>query len=388
MSSSQEKLCVDADDVETLKSVLSREDSPNKAATGWHPEEGKQRSDDIDRYLTAQSAELRRQIKVLVLGMIEPKNVFWRQMKLLGEPLTDHDCAEIAPAIRETVLGLARDIAEEVKAAAEGFSGIDPKADGQAQLWREVLDSKGQEFAHKMNDLLGDPTYRGLTHNRKAEYAPESTAHRILRERYSMFVNCSCWDFPGLLRRVSADDYVPTDHDYLHFDHRHRPAYIREALVQRRSHLLRVLDLRSGVGERKKWIHLFEDTRCVVFTVDLMAYDRHADMDCSTTYLHESMVLFESVAGSRWLDAAPVVLILANAGAFKNTVRDRAGWVLDRLLGDRREDTEDDILEVLVSKFRAVVEGRDGLEIHVCDELTATEVQNVVEIIEKVSLES
>lgn len=387
MSASQEKLCADADDVETLKSVLSHENSPGEAATGWHPEEGKQRSDDIDKYLKAQSAELRRQIKVLVHGMNEPKNIFWKQMKLLEEPLTEHDRVEMAPAIRETVLNLARNIAEEVKAVAEGFSGIDSKAGEQAQLWREVLDTEGQKFAHKMNDLLGDPSYQGLTHSRKPEYAPASTAHHIiLRQCYSMLVNCSCWDFPGLLRRISAEDYVPSDHDYLHFDHRFKFAYMREALMQRRSHMLRVLDLRNGMGERRKWIHLFEDTRCVVFPVDLMAYHQDVDMDSSTTYLHESIVLFESVARSRWLDAAPVVLILVNAGAFKKTVRSRAGRVLDSLLGDRREDTEEGILKLMVSKFREVVEGRGGLEIHVCDELTAAEVQNVVEIIEKVSL--
>lgn len=387
MAFSEAKLSGDFTETETLKSILSNEDSTGDAATGWHPKEGKKRSEDIDRYLEAESAKLKRQLKVLVLGATEPKDVFWKQTSLLENPLTDNDREEMKSTIQKRVLQLARGTALElVDELKKGDAPPDTSKHKAAEVLRHALDCDEEDLdcGRKLDEIYNDPTFQSQLD--QAKLSLRNTERGQLEMQHSMFLdnsNNTKLPLTDLLGRVLSKDYQPTDSDYVHFDNRRRSSYLHEAQIHRDTHLLRILDLHSGRGERKKWIHFFEDTKCVIFVVDLGTYCQSLMEDDGYSLLYESLLLFESVARSRWFFEIPVICVLSNVGAFKRKLKDKP---LSKWFSDYQGKTEDEALQFLVDKHVNAVKGRPGVEVHVCDELSSSAVQAVIENMEKTAL--
>lgn len=387
MSLPEAKLSGDHTETETLQSVLSHEDdSFADVAAGWHQQEGKQRSKDIDKYLNAESSKLKRQIKVLVLGMIEPKDLFWKQTWLLENPLTDHEREGMKSTIQSRVFDIARRVADELLEQLKTAEGEEILKQETTQMLQDVLAYEDENFGQKWNELYRDLGFHKRLENLCVSF--RDTENKLLETQHSLFLDRSSntsSPLEDLVQRVLSPEYNPTDHDYLHFDNRRKASYLREAQIQKDSHLLRILDLHAGTGERKKWIHFFEDTKCVIFVADLGVHGQSLMDHDESTMLHESLVLFDSVARSAWFKETPMICVLSNVAAFRGKLKDHP---MSKYFPEYKGETEDDAVDFVVQRHWEATEDRKGIEVHVCDELSSNTVENILELMERTVLKS
>lgn len=98
--------------------------------------------------------------------------------------------------------------------------------------------------------------------------------------------------FFDALPRISDSAYLPTDQDILRT--RIRSTGIREERFEIEGTKLLVVDVGGQRSERKKWMHLFEDTKLVIFVAAVSEFDQvrdtglalglraRADLSCAT----------------------------------------------------------------------------------------------------------
>jgi guanine nucleotide-binding protein G(i) subunit alpha len=80
---------------------------------------------------------------------------------------------------------------------------------------------------------------------------------------------------------------------------------------------IHIFQVNSLSGERKKWIHAFENVTSIIFTVDLACYDHVLLEEASQNRMMESLVLFDSVVNSRWFMRTSIILMMCNVALFK-----------------------------------------------------------------------
>jgi len=117
------------------------------------------------------------------------------------------------------------------------------------------------------------------------------------------------------VHRITSKEYIPSNADILHAPvlvHDMRPA---ETCFRMGGLFIRLHDvtrLRCG-GERKKWIHFFENTTSIIFCSSLLDYDKWEN---GQWLLLTSLDLFESLVNSRWFLRTSIVLFLTGIEKF------------------------------------------------------------------------
>ena len=95
------------------------------------------------------------------------------------------------------------------------------------------------------------------------------------------------------IARIAADDYVPTQEDFLKC--RVRTSGIIEEHYIIDSINFVMFDVGGQRNERKKWIHCFDDVNAVIFVVALSEYDQMLFEDNTVNRMVEAIALFEEV---------------------------------------------------------------------------------------------
>jgi len=108
---------------------------------------------------------------------------------------------------------------------------------------------------------------------------------------------------------------MPTNDDILRT--RVRSVGISEEHFKVKSYTLKVFDVGGQRSERKKWIHCFENVQILEFVAAISEYDQVLYEDESVNRLQESLVLFDSIACSRWFDRSSLVLLLNKIDLFE-----------------------------------------------------------------------
>ncbi|KAI5476910.1 hypothetical protein MNV49_007082, partial [Pseudohyphozyma bogoriensis] len=80
----------------------------------------------------------------------------------------------------------------------------------------------------------------------------------------------------------------------------------------------RVVDVGGQRSERRKWIHLFENVHVVLFVAAISEYDQVLAEDHSVSRFSESLMVFESIACSRWFTNSSLILFLNKTDLFKS----------------------------------------------------------------------
>lgn len=110
------------------------------------------------------------------------------------------------------------------------------------------------------------------------------------------------------LQRVFHMDYQPLEQDIL------RCRLATTGIIQNEFHIdkltFRMYDVGGQRGERKKWIHCFEDVSAIMFIGSLAEYDLMLAEDRTRNRLNESLDLFEGIINLPWFREAPIILFL------------------------------------------------------------------------------
>jgi len=82
----------------------------------------------------------------------------------------------------------------------------------------------------------------------------------------------------------------------------------------------RMFDVGGQRGERKKWIHCFENVTAIMYIASLIEYDQVLAEDRTRNRLEESLALFTGIINLPWFKTASVILFLNKRDLFKDKV--------------------------------------------------------------------
>mmetsp|Transcript_26204 Transcript_26204/g.37237 ORF Transcript_26204/g.37237 Transcript_26204/m.37237 type:complete len:332 (+) Transcript_26204:135-1130(+) len=237
-------------------------------------------------------------IKILLLGAGEcGKSTILKQMKILHSGgFTPDEMEEKVPVIRKNTVESMYSLITACQNF--GISFEDPKADS---------------FAAEVVRVYTDPhtqweTLTGIGTQLQYLWKNESI-QIVLRERCSeFFLLDSAPYFLRSIDRCFSEDYEPTDQDIV----RSRVATIGihefDFVVDKKS--FKLVDVGGQRGERKKWIHCFQDVKAIMFIASLSEYDQVLTEDHTRNRMQESLKLFQGIINLSWFKDTPIILFL------------------------------------------------------------------------------
>ena len=81
-----------------------------------------------------------------------------------------------------------------------------------------------------------------------------------------------------------------------------------------------LIDVGGQRTQRYKWLHCFENVNTVLFVVAMSEYDQMLKEETSVNRMRESLNLFGSMCGSKWLTDASMVLFLNKKDVFDQKI--------------------------------------------------------------------
>ncbi|KLO94735.1 putative G protein alpha chain [Fusarium fujikuroi] len=352
-----------------------------------YPAEAKARTRAIDQYLAAESQRSKRQLKIILFGDEHEKSLFMKQALLLEVPLSNEDRADVRAEARRFVASICRECLHIVDEHACKPEWIN--AHPVLGRVKEIVSSEepeDEETVESMVNLYCDAELRlalmQFGHNFN------DIERRFLNSRYPHILTCPCTangNLSKLLKRIFTPEYVPTEHDWFHFDQRRLRRVAQEALIHRDSHTLQLLQITDRSTERRKWIHvLVDDAACLLFICNLAIYDQTLLEDETINRLHEDLILFSSLANSRWFAQTPFLVILSNISAFRNKILQSplSKWFPQFEGGSDR----DAALDFIGDRFRELAKADQNMYIHATDIYSAEGVIAAIEAMEYRSL--
>jgi len=150
-------------------------------------------------------------------------------------------------------------------------------------------------LCHAFSTLWDDPIVQAIWKNRETYGFPASLSY-----------------FFSSLDRLFDIAYTPTNQDILNLQCQTTGTVIETELRRSDGDGI-IIDADQCRGRRRKWMHYFEDTECILFVVDLGGYD--------ATQMHDALLLWRSICKSRWFRQAGLVLVFNKYELFKNKIR-------------------------------------------------------------------
>nr|XP_003201106.1 guanine nucleotide-binding protein G(q) subunit alpha isoform X1 [Danio rerio] len=113
--------------------------------------------------------------------------------------------------------------------------------------------------------------------------------------------------FVDRLEQITANNYIPITADIFRT---HSPTNgIAELTIPMNSVTFRFFNVSGQRGQRKKWIHHFENVTTVIFVASLSEYDEFLEEN-NKNRMEESLPLFNSVTHSPWFAQSFILLLL------------------------------------------------------------------------------
>lgn len=115
--------------------------------------------------------------------------------------------------------------------------------------------------------------------------------------------------------RILQPSFVPTDQDILRSRAMTNGIIQTDFLIDK--NLFQMFDVGGQRGERKKWIHCFENVTAILFIASLSEFDQVLREDDTKNRMIESLNLFEGMINLPWFKNVPVLLFLNKEDLFK-----------------------------------------------------------------------
>ncbi|KAI9706876.1 MAG: hypothetical protein M1820_004655 [Bogoriella megaspora] len=185
-----------------------------------------------------------------------------------------------------------------------------------------------------------------------------------MRDKYK-YTMCNIRDFDHFMNnfdRLSAQDYVPINEDILRTD---KPLIgMTEAFFNVSGCEATFYDLGGCRGERRKWIHAFDDCNGVIFPVAMNKFDEYPINDQSAGSLQEALVLFESVINSRWFARCAIVLFFTKVDLFKEKIMSGQSKISENFPDYNGQPTDTQVAQVFfMDKFTKLAEAANAKKI-------------------------
>ncbi|KAI1075878.1 G-alpha-domain-containing protein [Whalleya microplaca] len=177
------------------------------------------------------------------------------------------------------------------------------------------------EISHAIVSLWADRGFQ-IAHRRRREFQfPDNAEYYI-----------------GAVERIAGDDYVPSNQDILRS--RLKTVKITETPFNVEDHTYVIYDVGGSRSQRKKWVHIFENVSTILFTIDVTAYERLLFEDETVNRMHEQLVLFDSIANSRWFSQTQFLIVLTKMDLLEKCLPENSvEYIFTDFLDASSEDT-------------------------------------------------
>ncbi|ORY62716.1 guanine nucleotide-binding protein subunit alpha [Leucosporidium creatinivorum] len=269
--------------------------------------EEKRTNREIEAQLRKDKEALRTTVKMLLLGAGESgKSTLVKQMRLIYNTDTPYTTSERL-SYREVVFANA---IQSMAAVIKGFDllaiPLPEERFADAEL---LLKADPDALYDEREDRMDLECVRAIERMWR-----EEGCKKAVGEAHKYQLNDSAQYFFDNIARIGAASYIPTDQDILRT--RVRSTGITEEVFRVKQYTVRVFDVGGQRSERKKWIHCFENVQVLVFVAAINEYDQNLWEDESVNRMSEALMLFESIASSRWFEKSTFVLLLNKTDLF------------------------------------------------------------------------
>jgi guanine nucleotide-binding protein G(i) subunit alpha len=211
------------------------------------------------------------------------RDVVWRNMvqgaHILATALESETLVSDAPALEPDL----RTLVDAIHTLSETVSPL-PAAASLSRFWNHATVRRMR--ARRVDDL-------GL---------PDSTAH-----------------FFEHAARILVADFVPLDQDIVRARLPTTGIIETEFRMDRRS--FRIFDVGGQRGERRKWIHCFQEVTAILFVASLADYNQMlVEGGATKNRLVDSMEVFEGILKLPWFRNTPIILFLNKEDVFRERV--------------------------------------------------------------------
>ena len=136
------------------------------------------------------------------------------------------------------------------------------------------------------------------------------------RNEYGLIDNC--FYYFKHLERIFSHSYIPSKTDILYSRQQTQGIITTEFNINQTNYC--IYDVGGQRGERKQWIHIFNDVTAIMFIGALSEYDLYLNEDRSKNRMEESLDLFETIVNMIYFKEARIILFLNKNDLFEEKI--------------------------------------------------------------------
>lgn len=258
----------------------------------------------INKTLVNDAAASKSLVKILLLGAGEcGKSTILKQMKILHRNGFDeqerHDAIDL---VRKNTLQSIQALIQACRDLEINFGSDDARH--SANL---VADIKENEIIPCTDLIL----------QMKCLWKDEGILTAYQRQNEFTLLDSAKY-FLDDVERTFDSKYNPIDQDILRTRLPTTGILETDFLIDKIN--FKMCDVGGQRGERKKWIHCFEDARAILFIASLSEYDQVLAEDRTRNRLVESLSLFEGILSLPWFKNTAIILFLNKNDIFSEKI--------------------------------------------------------------------
>jgi GTPase SAR1 family protein len=270
---------------------------------------------DVELNLLEQQIDELFKFKILLLGAGESgKSTIVKQIKLIHQKkLTPKELTVAGNSLHQNVV----DCMKALLNARKNF--------GMYELDEEGKKTEEDLFEWDENQRLSQEMGKRILRLFNSEAIQKTYARRSefwLLDSFSYYIKN--------LERFIEPDWTPTEEDAVMARIRTTGIVVTnlEEKVEQENKddpdklLFQVVDVGGQRNERKKWIHCFDDVRCVLFIDNLAGYNQVLFEDSTKNRMHESLELFNKVTYNKIFESTPIFLFLNKKDLFEAMIKE------------------------------------------------------------------
>ncbi|XP_026054005.1 guanine nucleotide-binding protein subunit alpha-11 isoform X2 [Carassius auratus] len=252
-------------------------------------------NNEIKRILAEQKKRQRREIKVLLLGTGESgKTTFMKQMKIIhGSGYSEDDRRNYTKLVFQNIFQSMCAMTDAMKTLRIPYSN--PQNEMYAQWFQDLdihqITQLQRSYVEAIHHLWADKGLK-MCYSRRREYQ--------LLDSTKYFIDN--------LDRIAAQGYIPSPQDVLQV--RFPTTGITDHCFTLEKITLRIVDVGGQRGQRRKWIHCFENVMSLIFLASLSEYDQLLEENNKDNRMEESLSLFYTTIHSTWFTNSSIILFL------------------------------------------------------------------------------
>ncbi|XP_051551519.1 guanine nucleotide-binding protein subunit alpha-11-like isoform X1 [Myxocyprinus asiaticus] len=263
-------------------------------------------NNEIKRILLEQKKRDRKELKVLLLGTGESgKTTFMKQMRIIhGNGFLEEERRNFTKLVFQNIFTAMRAMTEAMTTLKIPYGNPQNEIYAQWFHGQEIhqITQLQRGYLVAIRSLWADQGFK-ICYRRRTEYQLLDSTKYFIRN----------------LDRIAAEGYIPTAQDVLHV--RFPTTGITDHCFSLEKITLRVVDVGGQRGQRKKWIHCFENVTSLIFLASLSEYDQLLEENNKDNRMHESLSLFYTTIHSMWFANSSVILFLNKLDILKEKIQ-------------------------------------------------------------------